>query len=147
MQDSLINVRRPSVITWSTVTSAAGLPHIEAQPSRSRSIGSRKDAGFCEFKLASFDKEFSVEDERVIKTSNGLSIDVQQVAADPMLLECCSQWDFEIFDYYVDNPDTILSRISYRAFDSVNLFSTFSIDKARFFNFFHHLECGYRDLP
>ncbi|XP_013910147.1 PREDICTED: cGMP-inhibited 3',5'-cyclic phosphodiesterase A-like, partial [Thamnophis sirtalis] len=66
------------------------------------------------------------------------------------LMEQLNNWNFPIFDL-VDKIGTrcgrILSQVSYRLFEDMGLFETFKIPIPEFMNYFHALECGYREIP
>ncbi|XP_053575694.1 cGMP-inhibited 3',5'-cyclic phosphodiesterase 3A [Bombina bombina] len=68
---------------------------------------------------------------------------------DSLLVEV-NNWNFPIFDF-VEKTGTrcgeILSQMSYRLFDDMGLLETFKIPLREFMNYFHALECGYRDIP
>lgn len=40
-----------------------------------------------------------------------------------------------------------LFQVSYRLFEDMGLFETFKIPVREFMNYFHALECGYREIP
>ncbi|XP_053108877.1 cGMP-inhibited 3',5'-cyclic phosphodiesterase 3A isoform X2 [Hemicordylus capensis] len=66
------------------------------------------------------------------------------------LMEQLNNWNFPIFDL-VDKIGKkcgrILSQVSYRLFEDMGLFETFKIPVREFMNYFHALECGYREIP
>ncbi|XP_070610427.1 cGMP-inhibited 3',5'-cyclic phosphodiesterase 3A isoform X2 [Erythrolamprus reginae] len=66
------------------------------------------------------------------------------------LMEQLNNWNFPIFDL-VDKIGKrcgrILSQVSYRLFEDMGLFETFKIPIREFMNYFHALECGYREIP
>ncbi|XP_026534051.1 cGMP-inhibited 3',5'-cyclic phosphodiesterase A [Notechis scutatus] len=66
------------------------------------------------------------------------------------LMEQLNSWNFPIFDL-VDKTNRrcgrILSQVSYRLFEDMGLFETFKIPIQEFMNYFHALECGYREIP
>ncbi|XP_060545556.1 cGMP-inhibited 3',5'-cyclic phosphodiesterase 3A isoform X2 [Pantherophis guttatus] len=66
------------------------------------------------------------------------------------LMEQLNNWNFPIFDL-VDKIGKrwgrILSQVSYRLFEDMGLFETFKIPIPEFMNYFHALECGYREIP
>ncbi|XP_063164567.1 cGMP-inhibited 3',5'-cyclic phosphodiesterase 3A [Candoia aspera] len=66
------------------------------------------------------------------------------------LMEQLNSWNFPIFDL-VDKTGKrcgrILSQVSYRLFEDMGLFETFKIPMREFMNYFHALECGYREIP
>ncbi|XP_060632588.2 cGMP-inhibited 3',5'-cyclic phosphodiesterase 3A isoform X2 [Anolis sagrei] len=66
------------------------------------------------------------------------------------LMDQLNNWNFPIFDL-VDKIGKkcgrILSQVSYRLFEDMGLFETFKIPVKEFMNYFHALECGYRDIP
>ncbi|XP_044137419.1 cGMP-inhibited 3',5'-cyclic phosphodiesterase A isoform X2 [Bufo gargarizans] len=61
-----------------------------------------------------------------------------------------NNWNFPIFDLMEKTGEKcgrILSQMSYRLFDDMNLLETFKIPLKEFMNYFHALENGYRDIP
>nr|XP_008108575.1 PREDICTED: cGMP-inhibited 3',5'-cyclic phosphodiesterase A isoform X1 [Anolis carolinensis] len=66
------------------------------------------------------------------------------------LMDQLNNWNFPIFDL-VDKIGKkcgrILSQVSYRLFEDMGLFETFKIPVKEFMNYFHALECGYREIP
>ncbi|XP_062990848.1 cGMP-inhibited 3',5'-cyclic phosphodiesterase 3A isoform X2 [Elgaria multicarinata webbii] len=66
------------------------------------------------------------------------------------LMDQLNSWNFPIFDL-VDKIGKkcgrILSQVSYRLFEDMGLFETFKIPVREFMNYFHALECGYREIP
>ncbi|XP_042325341.1 cGMP-inhibited 3',5'-cyclic phosphodiesterase A isoform X2 [Sceloporus undulatus] len=66
------------------------------------------------------------------------------------LMDQLNNWNFPIFDL-VDKIGKkcgrILSQVSYRLFEDMGLFETFKIPVREFMNYFHALECGYREIP
>ncbi|XP_028842875.1 cGMP-inhibited 3',5'-cyclic phosphodiesterase A-like isoform X2 [Denticeps clupeoides] len=59
-------------------------------------------------------------------------------------------WNFPIFNLVEKTAGKcgrILSQVSYRLFEDMGLFETFSIPAKEFMNYFHALESGYRDIP
>ncbi|XP_066490702.1 cGMP-inhibited 3',5'-cyclic phosphodiesterase 3A [Tiliqua scincoides] len=66
------------------------------------------------------------------------------------LMEQLNNWNFPIFDL-VDQIGKkcgrILSQVSYRLFEDMGLFEIFKIPVREFMNYFHALECGYREIP
>ncbi|KAM3832619.1 cGMP-inhibited 3',5'-cyclic phosphodiesterase 3A isoform 2-T2 [Vipera latastei] len=68
---------------------------------------------------------------------------------DPQM-EQLNNWNFPIFDL-VDKIGKrcgrILSQVSYNLFEDMGLFETFKIPIREFMNYFHALECGYREIP
>uniref|UniRef100_A0A8C9MVM4 Phosphodiesterase n=1 Tax=Serinus canaria TaxID=9135 RepID=A0A8C9MVM4_SERCA len=66
------------------------------------------------------------------------------------LMEQLNSWNFPIFDLVEKigkKCGRILSQVSYRLFDDMGLFETFKIPVREFMNYFHALECGYREIP
>ncbi|KRX54832.1 putative 3',5'-cyclic phosphodiesterase pde-3 [Trichinella sp. T9] len=70
-----------------------------------------------------------------------------EVISKNIILEKLSCWTFPIFAFDQSSNGRILSMMAYKAFESTNLLKTFQIDLHKFFNFFHAIEEGYRDLP
>ncbi|KRY12494.1 putative 3',5'-cyclic phosphodiesterase pde-3 [Trichinella patagoniensis] len=70
-----------------------------------------------------------------------------EVISKNITLEKLSCWTFPIFAFDQSSNGRILSMMAYKAFESTNLLKTFQIDLHKFFNFFHAIEEGYRDLP
>ncbi|XP_039188878.1 cGMP-inhibited 3',5'-cyclic phosphodiesterase A isoform X2 [Crotalus tigris] len=64
-------------------------------------------------------------------------------------MEQLNNWNFPIFDL-VDKIGKrcgrILSQVSYKLFEDMGLFETFKIPIREFMNYFHALECGYREI-
>ncbi|KAM4038937.1 cGMP-inhibited 3',5'-cyclic phosphodiesterase 3A [Anomaloglossus baeobatrachus] len=79
------------------------------------------------------------------------------VAPEPLIMENIeglmgevNNWNFPIFDLMEitgHKSGRILSQMSYRLFDDMNLLETFKIPVKEFMNYFHALENGYRDIP
>ncbi|XP_065598590.1 cGMP-inhibited 3',5'-cyclic phosphodiesterase 3A isoform X2 [Cyrtonyx montezumae] len=66
------------------------------------------------------------------------------------LMEQLNSWNFPIFDLVEKigkKCGRILSQVSYRLFEDMGLFETFKIPVREFMNYFHALECGYREIP
>uniref|UniRef100_A0A8D0HUG8 Phosphodiesterase n=1 Tax=Sphenodon punctatus TaxID=8508 RepID=A0A8D0HUG8_SPHPU len=66
------------------------------------------------------------------------------------LMEQLNSWNFPIFDLVEKigrKCGRILSQVSYRLFEDMGLFETFKIPVRDFMNYFHALECGYREIP
>nr|XP_034982973.1 cGMP-inhibited 3',5'-cyclic phosphodiesterase A isoform X1 [Zootoca vivipara] len=66
------------------------------------------------------------------------------------LMEQLNNWNFPIFDLVEKigkKCGRILSQVSYRLFEDMGLFETFKIPMREFMNYFHALECGYREIP
>ncbi|XP_025047597.1 cGMP-inhibited 3',5'-cyclic phosphodiesterase A isoform X3 [Alligator sinensis] len=66
------------------------------------------------------------------------------------LMEQLNSWNFPIFDLVEKigkKCGRILSQVSYKLFEDMGLFETFKIPVREFMNYFHALECGYRDIP
>ncbi|KAM9205767.1 cGMP-inhibited 3',5'-cyclic phosphodiesterase 3A [Mergus octosetaceus] len=66
------------------------------------------------------------------------------------LMEQLNSWNFPIFDLVEKigkKCGRILSQVSYRLFEDMGLFETFKIPMREFMNYFHALECGYREIP
>ncbi|XP_073477496.1 cGMP-inhibited 3',5'-cyclic phosphodiesterase 3A isoform X2 [Aquarana catesbeiana] len=66
------------------------------------------------------------------------------------LLGEVNNWNFPIFDLVEmtgQKCGRILSQMSYRLFEDMNLLDTFKIPLKEFMNYFHALENGYRDIP
>ncbi|KRZ10493.1 putative 3',5'-cyclic phosphodiesterase pde-3 [Trichinella zimbabwensis] len=70
-----------------------------------------------------------------------------EVISKNIILEKLSCWTFPIFAFDQSSNGRILSMMAYKAFERTNLLKTFQIDLHKFFNFFHAIEEGYRDLP
>uniref|UniRef100_A0A0N4UBK9 Phosphodiesterase n=1 Tax=Dracunculus medinensis TaxID=318479 RepID=A0A0N4UBK9_DRAME len=118
---------RASNITFSTVTSATGLPTIAAEPSRPRSSS---------FKSG----------KNLAKVYDGTIFDCDEIDNDPYLLRI-SEWGFPIFNLAEKNKVTVLSKLIYTVFAHFDLFRIFRLSLKKFFNFFHALEKGYWDIP
>uniref|UniRef100_A0A8C5WUE1 Phosphodiesterase n=1 Tax=Laticauda laticaudata TaxID=8630 RepID=A0A8C5WUE1_LATLA len=90
-------------------------------------------------------RTFAPETEKPILAPEPLIMD----NLDP-LMEQLNSWNFPIFDL-VDKTSRrcgrILSQVSYRLFEDMGLFETFKIPIQEFMNYFHALECGYREIP
>ncbi|XP_073506687.1 cGMP-inhibited 3',5'-cyclic phosphodiesterase 3A isoform X2 [Phyllobates terribilis] len=79
------------------------------------------------------------------------------VAPEPLIMDNIedlmggvNNWNFPIFDLMEitgQKSGRILSQMSYRLFDDMNLLETFKIPVREFMNYFHALENGYRDIP
>ncbi|XP_075705145.1 cGMP-inhibited 3',5'-cyclic phosphodiesterase 3A isoform X2 [Rhinoderma darwinii] len=79
------------------------------------------------------------------------------LAPEPLIMENIevlmgevNNWNFPIFDLMEitgQKGGRILSQMSYRLFDDMNLLETFKIPLKEFMNYFHALENGYRDIP
>ncbi|XP_073418449.1 cGMP-inhibited 3',5'-cyclic phosphodiesterase 3A isoform X2 [Dendrobates tinctorius] len=79
------------------------------------------------------------------------------VAPEPLIMDNIedlmgevNNWNFPIFDLMEitgQKSGRILSQMSYRLFDDMNLLETFKIPEKEFMNYFHALENGYRDIP
>uniref|UniRef100_A0A8D0DJ32 Phosphodiesterase n=1 Tax=Salvator merianae TaxID=96440 RepID=A0A8D0DJ32_SALMN len=66
------------------------------------------------------------------------------------LMDQLNNWNFPIFDLVEKigkKCGRILSQVSYRLFEDMGLFETFKIPVREFMNYFHALECGYREIP
>ncbi|KAJ6666235.1 hypothetical protein lerEdw1_000507 [Lerista edwardsae] len=66
------------------------------------------------------------------------------------LMEQLNNWNFPIFDLVEQigkKCGRILSQVSYRLFEDMGLFEIFKIPVREFMNYFHALECGYREIP
>ncbi|XP_035406748.1 cGMP-inhibited 3',5'-cyclic phosphodiesterase 3A isoform X2 [Cygnus atratus] len=66
------------------------------------------------------------------------------------LMEQLNSWNFPIFDLVEKigkKCGRILSQVSYKLFEDMGLFETFKIPVREFMNYFHALECGYREIP
>ncbi|XP_066446826.1 cGMP-inhibited 3',5'-cyclic phosphodiesterase 3A isoform X2 [Eleutherodactylus coqui] len=83
--------------------------------------------------------------------------DTPLLAPEPLIMEDIedlmgelNNWNFPIFDLMEktgNKSGRILSQMSYRLFDDMNLLETFKIPLKEFMNYFHVLENGYRDIP
>ncbi|KAM9313372.1 cGMP-inhibited 3',5'-cyclic phosphodiesterase 3A [Gastrophryne carolinensis] len=61
-----------------------------------------------------------------------------------------NNWNFPIFNLVEQTGQKcgrILSQMTYRLFEDMNLLGTFKIPLREFMNYFHALENGYRDIP
>uniref|UniRef100_A0A8C7ICV8 Phosphodiesterase n=1 Tax=Oncorhynchus kisutch TaxID=8019 RepID=A0A8C7ICV8_ONCKI len=129
LRRSLHLLRRTSS-TWTTTTSATGLPTIEPGPVRRASISIKP---FHE------------------------PLEKPQLAPEPLVMEDLeplmshlNQWNFPIFSLMEKTQGKcgrILSQVSHRLFEDTGLFETFKIPVHEFMNYFHALENGYRDIP
>lgn len=72
--------------------------------------------------------------------------DLETLASDP-LLSRINEWDYPIFELQEQAKEVILSQVCYRVFLEVGLFEVFKIPLQEFLNYFHALECGYREKP
>ncbi|XP_075753972.1 cGMP-inhibited 3',5'-cyclic phosphodiesterase 3A isoform X2 [Pelodiscus sinensis] len=66
------------------------------------------------------------------------------------LMDQLNYWNFPVFDLVEKigkKCGRILSQVSYRLFEDMGLFEAFKIPKMEFMNYFHALECGYREIP
>ncbi|KAJ7329230.1 hypothetical protein JRQ81_015404 [Phrynocephalus forsythii] len=66
------------------------------------------------------------------------------------LMDQLNNWNFPIFDLVEKigkKCGRILSQVSYKLFEDMGLFETFKIPVREFMNYFHALECGYREIP
>uniref|UniRef100_A0A914HM75 Phosphodiesterase n=1 Tax=Globodera rostochiensis TaxID=31243 RepID=A0A914HM75_GLORO len=82
----------------------------------------------------------------VYKTVNGTTFDRAELERDPTLRQV-QEWSFPIFRLAEKHKRTVLSRLTYAIFKEADLFRTFKISYAKFFNYFHALESGYWDIP
>ncbi|PAV82660.1 hypothetical protein WR25_05875 [Diploscapter pachys] len=156
-------------ITFSTVTSATGLPTIAAEPNKPRSSSHRKQdvqsagnsnerskADIVDVELAStvggqrncVQRVESLPSGAVLRvtTSDGAVFDVAQLQTDRNF-RYISGWSLPIFELSARYPTSLLSRLSYTIFHNTDLFRIFKISPVKFFNFFHSLESGYWDIP
>uniref|UniRef100_A0A671XB99 Phosphodiesterase n=1 Tax=Sparus aurata TaxID=8175 RepID=A0A671XB99_SPAAU len=104
--------------TWTTTTSATGLPTIEPGPvrrDRSASIKPYHETLTCRYHSFQLNN-WNFPIFRMMERTNGK----------------CGR---------------ILSQVSYRLFEDTGLFETFKIPVKEFMNYFHALENGYRDIP
>ncbi|XP_024059013.2 cGMP-inhibited 3',5'-cyclic phosphodiesterase A [Terrapene carolina triunguis] len=66
------------------------------------------------------------------------------------LMDQLNNWNFPVFDLVEKigkKCGRILSQVSYRLFEDMGLFEAFKIPEREFMNYFHALECGYREIP
>ncbi|XP_074861029.1 cGMP-inhibited 3',5'-cyclic phosphodiesterase 3A [Carettochelys insculpta] len=66
------------------------------------------------------------------------------------LMDQLNNWNFPVFDLVEKigkKCGRILSQVSYRLFEDMGLFEAFKIPVREFMNYFHALECGYREIP
>ncbi|KAM3924887.1 cGMP-inhibited 3',5'-cyclic phosphodiesterase 3A-like [Leptodactylus fuscus] len=92
-----------------------------------------------------------------IDLHSGTAEDKPLLAPDPLVMDNLellmgdiNNWNFPIFDLVEKTGQKcgrILSQMSYRLFDDMNLLETFKIPLKEFMNYFHALENGYRDIP
>uniref|UniRef100_A0A3P8ZN66 Phosphodiesterase n=1 Tax=Esox lucius TaxID=8010 RepID=A0A3P8ZN66_ESOLU len=107
--------------SWTTTTSATGLPTIEPGPVRRSSIS-----------IKPFHEPLTLME--------GL---------EPLMSQL-NNWNFPIFSLVEKTQGQcgrILSQVSHRLFEDTGLFETFKIPVQEFMNYFHALENGYRDIP
>uniref|UniRef100_A0A8C7ICU8 Phosphodiesterase n=1 Tax=Oncorhynchus kisutch TaxID=8019 RepID=A0A8C7ICU8_ONCKI len=126
----ILHLLRRTSSTWTTTTSATGLPTIEPGPVRRASISIKP---FHE------------------------PLEKPQLAPEPLVMEDLeplmshlNQWNFPIFSLMEKTQGKcgrILSQVSHRLFEDTGLFETFKIPVHEFMNYFHALENGYRDIP
>ncbi|GMT16064.1 hypothetical protein PFISCL1PPCAC_7361 [Pristionchus fissidentatus] len=90
--------------------------------------------------------EYSFDPEAVVLLRDGCEMRIRDLEHDKYLARI-SDWSLPIFDMSHRNPQTVLSRMSYGIFKSMDLFRTFKIDMSKFFSFFHALEAGYHEIP
>uniref|UniRef100_A0A3B5AFW2 Phosphodiesterase n=1 Tax=Stegastes partitus TaxID=144197 RepID=A0A3B5AFW2_9TELE len=148
--------------TWTTTTSATGLPTIEPGPVRRDRSASIKP----------YHETLTSEDQVTIIATSSIYIvfhvitsflcvplvqDKPILAPEPLLMEDLeplmsqlNNWNFPIFTLMERTNGKcgrILSQVSYRLFEDTGLFETFKIPVKEFMNYFHALENGYRDIP
>uniref|UniRef100_A0A8C4PAK3 Phosphodiesterase n=1 Tax=Dromaius novaehollandiae TaxID=8790 RepID=A0A8C4PAK3_DRONO len=103
------------------------------------------------------DDETDCSKEQTRKGSVCRTYDKPILAPEPLvmdnldsLMEQLNSWNFPIFDLVEKigkKCGRILSQVSYRLFEDMGLFETFKIPVREFMNYFHALECGYREIP
>uniref|UniRef100_A0A914VWY8 PDEase domain-containing protein n=1 Tax=Plectus sambesii TaxID=2011161 RepID=A0A914VWY8_9BILA len=145
---------RVTNITFSTVTSATGLPTIVAEPSRPRSSsfwkpevdenGKLREEG-SESSNSTWSTNDTVE-SLTIQTIDGTLFDRPEIDKDAHLARVLD-WNFPIFDFASHNPTTVLSKLAYTIFKRADLFRIFKVSPVKFFNYFHALEKGYWEIP
>ncbi|CDH93187.1 Phosphodiesterase [Caenorhabditis elegans] len=149
---------RISNITFSTVTSATGLPTVPAEPNKARSSSYWKTEASPSNnnehetpvdllrKISVSRKESGTHVDTVVTTIDGQRYDTRELDTDPDLAET-AVWSFPIFQMSRKHPQTILSRLTYNIFQQAELFRIFKVSPIKFFNFFHALEKGYWEIP
>ncbi|UMM19570.1 hypothetical protein L5515_015107 [Caenorhabditis briggsae] len=149
---------RISNITFSTVTSATGLPTVPAEPNKARSSSYWKteatptnnnehETSVDQLRKASVSrKESGTHVDTVVTTIDGQRYDTKELDHDPDFSET-AEWAFPIFQISRKYPKTILSRLTYNIFQQSELFRIFKVSPIKFFNFFHALEKGYWEIP
>uniref|UniRef100_A0A8R1E333 Phosphodiesterase n=1 Tax=Caenorhabditis japonica TaxID=281687 RepID=A0A8R1E333_CAEJA len=149
-------------ITFSTVTSATGLPTVPAEPNKARSSSYWKtEASHSQSsnnndthgtsvdllrKLSVSRKESGSHVDTVVTTIDGQRYDTKELDSDPDFQEV-AEWAFPIFQISRKYPKTVLSRLTYNIFQQAELFRIFKVSPLKFFNFFHSLEKGYWEIP
>uniref|UniRef100_A0A8C8DML3 Phosphodiesterase n=1 Tax=Oryzias sinensis TaxID=183150 RepID=A0A8C8DML3_9TELE len=110
--------------TWTTTTSATGLPTIEPGPvrrDRSASIKPYHESLTC--------RKFLNKIKPCVRLN-------QHSKRKPHMLM-----------YKTQDNVMIMTHVSYKLFEDTGLFETFKIPVKEFMNYFHALESGYRDIP
>ncbi|XGW10667.1 hypothetical protein V3C99_012290 [Haemonchus contortus] len=159
---------RVSNITFSTVTSATGLPTIAAEPCRPRSSSywkpesspttdvhsphqqstpSTSSGGESPTtKKTAASKERGSLCDTVVTTVDGQKFDTRDLDNDRGMA-MVADWSLPIFEIAEKYSKTVLSRLTYTVFKQADLFRIFKLSPIKFFNFFHALERGYWDIP
>uniref|UniRef100_A0A915KCW2 Phosphodiesterase n=1 Tax=Romanomermis culicivorax TaxID=13658 RepID=A0A915KCW2_ROMCU len=139
--------RRASPVTWSTVTSATGLPTLEPEPNRPRS------SSFWREKLLEDDVDLESSPigqidtaDKIVQINDGTIFDIDTLNNDENYANI-ERWSLPVFDLYRSSPNALLSKMAYAAFSQSGLFKTFRISMKKFFNFFHTLGKGYWKMP
>ncbi|KAL3161210.1 putative 3',5'-cyclic phosphodiesterase pde-3 [Trebouxia sp. C0009 RCD-2024] len=65
-------------------------------------------------------------------------------AVERMLLDAENNWQFDIFAFADATPGSTLSVLTFHLFKQAGMFSEFSVDQAKFWNFLQKIESGYR---
>uniref|UniRef100_A0A3Q1G946 Phosphodiesterase n=1 Tax=Acanthochromis polyacanthus TaxID=80966 RepID=A0A3Q1G946_9TELE len=161
--------------TWTTTTSATGLPTIEPGPvrrDRSASIKPYHETLTCRYQTedqvvvssdydSTHEANHSDSSDVFYFITPFLCVPLVQdkpiLAPEPLIMDDLeplmsqlNNWNFPIFTLMERTNGKcgrILSQVSYRLFEDTGLFETFKIPVKEFMNYFHALENGYRDIP
>ncbi|KRZ38280.1 putative 3',5'-cyclic phosphodiesterase pde-3 [Trichinella pseudospiralis] len=144
-----------SIFDWTSVSNVVGLPQMydDKAPTAHDQRESRRSL-LDSLNLSETEIQFSVSNADNVPNAKAKENEDSEflyrnaeVISKNIILEKLSCWTFPIFAFDQSSNGRILSMMAYKAFESTNLLKTFQIDLHKFFNFFHAIEEGYRDLP
>uniref|UniRef100_A0A3P9IZG4 Phosphodiesterase n=1 Tax=Oryzias latipes TaxID=8090 RepID=A0A3P9IZG4_ORYLA len=151
--------------TWTTTTSATGLPTIEPGPvRRDRSASIKPYHESLTYRIPRSGTVLGLssptEDQVVVSSdydsaheanhSDSISSKKRKNISNTFKFYNFFIWNFPIFTMMEKTNGKrgqILSQVSYKLFEDTGLFETFKIPVKEFMNYFHALESGYRDIP